>query len=161
MNFVGAVFQLPLSGSLYLLYRLWRFYETHFQLPLSGSRDVRGGYTDPRFFKPFNSLSRDHYAIEVIAVRDADISLSTPSLGITKLLRGIFRESPSDLTPFNSLSRDHLPNTGVLGSTNTRMIFQLPLSGSPSPIPGFSGSPRLSAAAPLRTSVFSGHYLKI
>jgi hypothetical protein len=36
----------------------------------------------------------------------------------------------------------------------TRTNFQLPLSGSPSPIPGFSGSPRLSATAPLRTNDF-------
>jgi hypothetical protein len=34
-------------------------------------------------------------------------------------------------------------------STRFDYDFQLPLSGSPSPIPGFSGSPRLSAAAPL------------
>ena len=74
---------------------------------------------------------------------------------------------------FNSLSRDHrvadialgdkprhnfqLPLSGSqVEATINRVLsaddFQLPLSGSPSPIPGFFGSPRLSAAAPLRTN---------
>ena len=54
--------------------------------------------------------------------------LSTPSLGITKC--------------------------GQIRAKLVRYLtnFQLPLSGSPSPIPGFSGSPRLSAAAALRTN---------
>ncbi len=42
-----------------------------------------------------------------------------------------------------------------------RIAFQLPLSGSPNPIPGFSGSPRLSAAAPLRKNVFFRNYFRI
>jgi hypothetical protein len=75
----------------------------------------------------FNSLSRDHITE---LVRDDEralkkVRLSTPSLGIT------LDERP-DIHDFVS--------------------FQLPLSGSPSPIPGFFGSPRLSAAAPLRTN---------
>ena len=60
-----------------------------------------------------------------------------------------------DLTAFNSLSRDHLMS--YLASARgggIQVTFQLPLSGSPSPIPGFFGSPRLSAAAPLRTNDF-------
>ena len=55
--------------------------------------------------------------------------LSTPSLGITTHVVQV---------------------VDVAGGPN----FQLPLSGSPSPIPGFFGSPRLSAAAPLRTNDF-------
>ena len=74
----------------------------------------------------FNSLSRDHAKADAY---NAAI---------------ITREA------FNSLSRDHrqfLLRVGIREGG-----FQLPLSGSPSPIPGFSGSPRRSAAAPLRTN---------
>ncbi|MDJ0274891.1 MAG: hypothetical protein QXP81_01190 [Nitrososphaerota archaeon] len=39
--------------------------------------------------------------------------------------------------------------------------FQLPLSGSPFPIPGFSGSARLPAAPPLRTDEFFDLYFKM
>ena len=74
--------------------------------------------------KAFNSLSRDHVVEVEGRLKLILISLSTPSLGITL---------PIDCSMFITD-----PN------------FQLPLSGSPSPIPGFSGSPRLSAAAPLR-----------
>ena len=75
---------------------------------------------------------------------------------------------------FNSLSRDHVvqkawymtlraaffqfPLSGSLPEllcvSSKKTSFQLPLSGSPSPIPGFSGSLRLSAAAALRTNEF-------
>jgi len=41
------------------------------------------------------------------------------------------------------------------------MDFQLPLSGSPFPIPGFSGSARLPAAPPLRTDEFFDLYFKM
>ncbi|MEM1954709.1 MAG: hypothetical protein QXP93_03745 [Nitrososphaerota archaeon] len=40
-------------------------------------------------------------------------------------------------------------------------VFQLPLSGSPFPIPGFSGSARLPAAPPPRTNEFFDLYFKI
>jgi hypothetical protein len=78
--------------------------------------------------------------------------LSTPSFGITKVddpeleyLGGI---------AFNSLSRDHMHLMNENYIVIYHDYFQLPLSGSPSPIPGFFGSPRLSAAAPLRTDDF-------
>ena len=84
-------------------------------------------------------------------------TLSTPSLGITQQRRGSFARVPALLsTPSLGIT---VVKTGLLERKNED--FQLPLSGSPNPIPGFSGSPRLPAAAPLRTSVFSGHYLKI
>jgi len=85
--------------------------------------------------------------------------LSTPSLGITENELAIII---SCLDP--QLSTPSLGITGLYLNCWLQIahrFFQLPLSGSPSPIPGFSGSPRLPAAAPLRTSVFSGHYLKI
>ena len=53
---------------------------------------------------------------------------------------------------FNSLSRDHAEARDVDAHGVEEIDFQLPLSGSPSPIPGFSGSPRRFAAAPLRTN---------
>ena len=76
-----------------------------FQLPLSGSRG----------------------SVQGVVARQLEATLSTPSLGITRMGRE---------------------------KTSPEADFQLPLSGSPSPIPGFSGSPRLSAAAPLRTNEF-------
>ena len=74
-------------------------------------------------------------------------SLSNPNMGTDKV---------SEIVTFNSLSRDHGITSWVEAFEWARdvIIFQLPLSGSPSPIPGFSGSPRLSAAAPLRTNDF-------
>ena len=67
-----------------------------------------------------------------------------------------------DLNPFQlPLSGSHHVFQTAGDDEDEEDDFQLPLSGSPNPIPGFSGSPRLPAAAPLRTSVFSGHYLKI
>jgi len=92
-------------------------------------------------------------------VRRTQLTLSTPSLGITDDAEN-FGAYKLPHHAFNSLSRDH---NIKIEAIIRRIVgnFQLPLSGSPSPIPGFSGSPRLSAAALLRTSVFSGHYLKI
>ena len=76
--------------------------------------------------------------------------LSTPSFGIT----GSLRRSSIEVL-YCRLSTPSFGITVVVGSSAGRgpatEDFQLPLSGSPSPIPGFSGSPRLSAAAPLRT----------
>ena len=109
--------------------------------------------------------------------------LSTPSLGIPRRDRSLLC-LPTRRHSFNSLSRDHaiagafayeylymksfqLPLSGSLTPILTTVaivaviFFQLPLSGSPSPIPGFFGSPRLSAAATLRTNDFEGHYLDI
>jgi hypothetical protein len=79
--------------------------------------------------------------------------LSTPSLGITLLPAPVPRGPLPEA--FNSLSRDHEAEGGPdfhEREAETSGGFQLPLSGSPSPIPGFSGSLRLSAAAPLRTN---------
>ena len=97
-----------------------------FQLPLSGSQSRQS------------------------AMRQAPLLLSTPSLGITHLFVASTRVGK---TTFNSLSRDHgaVVVVVVVGAVE---VFQLPLSGSPSPIPGFFGSPRLSAAAPFRTNDF-------
>ena len=86
--------------------------------------------------------------------------------------RGGVNIPDEDRKSFNSLSRDHEKQLlGPLGGDGDALFqlplsgshhhdgrrgparagdFQLPLSGSPSPIPGFFGSPRLSAAAPLR-----------
>ena len=70
-------------------------------------------------------------------------------------------EALASVSAFNSLSRDHKIAEVVVQFAKDVRDFQLPLSGSPSPIPGFSGSPRLSAAAPLRTNDSKGHYLDI
>ena len=77
----------------------------------------------------FNSLSRDHTRSRKARLSLRTTMLSTPSLGITEIG-----------------NRDGVPKE--------RCDFQLPLSGSPSPIPGFFGSPLLSAAAALRTNDF-------
>ena len=100
----------------------------------------------------FNSLSRDHRPIPLQAVLSGFIFLSTPSLGITKIvlldhteIEGTWAfqlplsgsqewEEEDDETTvtitFNSLSRDHfLPKDKLtLLWVNG---FQLPLSGSP------------------------------
>ena len=121
------VFQLPLSGSLSFRRRRLALRWPGFQLPLSGSLKGDGPQALAQLGRAFNSLSRDHI---LFFPRSQGISsLSTPSLGITR------KSSPRQF-----------PTHG--------MDFQLPLSGSPSPIPGFSVSPRLSAAAPLRTNDF-------
>ena len=104
-----------------------------FQLPLSGSHAVEnvGGLVEDQG-QTFNSLSRDHVTWFDAAEVHIRTFLSTPSLGITGSQR-----------------------TGRLLSFPVPIkSFQLPLSGSPSPIPGFFGSPRLSAAAALRTNDF-------
>jgi hypothetical protein len=85
---------------------------------------------DPR--KSFNSLSRDH-----------EVVITTEDIYAIALA----------FVAFNSLSRDHAEGLKLLEDL-PETTFQLPLSGSPSPIPGFFGSPRLSAAAPLRTNEF-------
>ena len=78
-------------------------------------------------------------------------TLSTPSLGITAFRQTLQNVNEVQLsTP--SLGITFRPPGG--GGCSTSSAFQLPLSGSPSPIPGFFGSPRLSAAAPLRTNDF-------
>ena len=101
-----------------------------FQLPLSGSLKWEGERARVMYWT-FNSLSRDHGRIPGTVKRVVGAPLSTPSLGITGSLTGGCSPSPS-------------PCRG----------FQLPLSGSPSQIPGFFGSPRLYAAAPFRTNDF-------
>ena len=147
-------FQLPLSGSPDILAHANRYQplppllstpslgitpcfrvstpssENRFQLPLSGSQ--KPAVVSPEHDVAFNSLSRDH------GRRRFRISGEIVRLG----------ES------FNSLSRDHLRAFSISVIGPHPRGFQLPLSGSPSPIPGFSGSPRLSAAAPLRTNEF-------
>ena len=104
------------------------------------------------YSSPFNSLSRDHGITHPLtSSMHRCFFLSTHSRGITHFLGG--SGSAADVVSFNSLSRDHRGNRYTwrkAGSVN----FQLPLAGSPSPIPGFFGSPRLSAAAPLRTIDF-------
>jgi hypothetical protein len=78
--------------------------------------------------------------------------LSTPSLGITW---EVVERFPIEIE-FNF----QLPLSGsqikdeMYYELREWAAFQLPLSGSPSPIPGFFGSPRRSAAAPLRTNDF-------
>ena len=65
-----------------------------------------------------------------------------------------------DSVIYLALGRFQLPLSGshvgasVMVRVREKLSFKLPLSGSPSPIPGFFGSPRLSAAAPLRTNDF-------
>jgi hypothetical protein len=98
---------------------------------------------------PFNSLSRDHEE-EALAQRRAAESSTFNSLSRDhSCTRSAVMVIPS---AFNSLSRDHKFGFTLLGLVEVRLRFQLPLAGSPSPIPGFFGSPRLSAAAPLRTN---------
>ena len=97
-----------------------------FQLPLSGS---------PSFCSWVGSLSDLEFQLPLSGSRAGDDVQPEDSFG----------------DGFNSLSRDHI--ILCMLSIQTRdNPFQLPLSGSLSPIPGFSGSPRLSAAAPLRTN---------
>ena len=121
-------FQLPLSGSRAQQLEFLRGKDAIFQLPLSGSRE---------------------YCLRPNANPGDD--LSTPSLGIT------WREKGRDYLIRHFLCFQ-LPLSGSLAKLPPSMEievgfhFQLPLSGSPSPIPGFFGSPRLSAAAPLRTN---------
>ena len=122
-------FQLPLSGSRHEQGRVW-FVVGYFQLPLSGSRASHPRRSWHYYRKSFNSLSRDHRETNLISVLGKALRLSTPSLGITD-------------------AHSWVGSLGVHWKD-----FQLPLSGSPSPIPGFFGSPRLSAAAPLRTNDF-------
>ena len=167
-------FQLPLSGSQALRICGFQFLQfLHFQLPLSGSHHIKEravpfeatpkafnslSRDHPKYYefmvkakeKAFNSLSRDHC---VIVFRQVDVEfhvLSTPSLGITT---GPIAKRPEWRlwlsTPSLGITRK------LTQSLKIRIrVFQLPLSGSPSPIPGFSGSPRLSAAAPFRTNDF-------
>ena len=121
-------FQLPLSGSLVQNQSEKFICGITFN---SLSRDHPVKYLFYEFLNlTFNSLSRDHG--HEVRWNDVDSQhlLSTPSLGIT--------------------IENRLDQINMLLLKN----FQLPLSGSPSPIPGFSGSPRLSAAAPLRTNDF-------
>jgi len=87
----------------------------------------------------------------LLHLRECEECLSTPSLGITKMtvsatdaVKLAFFQLPLSGSPLVLTLLEHI----------LREVFQLPLSGSPSPIPGFFGSPRLSAAAPLRTNDF-------
>ena len=130
-----------------------------FQLPLSGSREGKDTAPPLDHKKPFNSLSRDHFGKGKLEIGCCQNWLSFNSLSRDHLNRRCWSSSirySALSTPSLGITISGLRHISVGGS-----CFQLPLSGSPSPIPGFSGSPRLSAAAPLRTSVFSGHYLKI
>ena len=100
-----------------------------FQLPLSGSRD------------------HNHDPLEYGVIWRS--MLSTPSLGITaRVLHQRFEPLAVLSTPSLGITTDISAGRDALGG----LYFQLPLSGSPSPIPGFFGSPRLSAAAPFRTN---------
>ena len=144
-----------------------------FQLPLSGSPRPPNAYYATLEIKTFNSLSRDHraerypstgstsarfqlplsgsqyYPALSFSVR-AWVTFQLPLSGSLGRLRGTGQADSGD--PFNSLSRDHVDRDECRGLR--LKCFQLPLSGSPSPIPGFSGSPRHSAAAPFRTNDF-------
>ena len=132
--------------------------EVGFQLPLSGSLFAHNRNTPHPQQLTFNSLSRDHEYKGVEVDDDGYAFFQLPLSGSppnTEVLR-----SAKTLRIFQ------LPLSGspIAQRAIQRIVdkaFQLPLSGSPSPIPGFPGSPRLPAAAPLRTSVFFGHYLKI
>jgi hypothetical protein len=120
----------------------------------------------------FNSLSRDHWP--AFRCCEGTCALSTPSLGITFVLArfqnrvieifqlplsGSLGITPEGLEEQSALPAEsfQLPLSGSqIEESEYGFVgsFQLPLSGSPSPIPGFFGSPRLSAAAPLRTDDF-------
>jgi hypothetical protein len=173
------IFQLPLSGShVVLRHAVFGDDLVDFQLPLSGSRDHsrRGTSAQPQG-RPKLSTPSLGITSQFRTQLSRSAALSTPSLGITGYLLAELPERRDELsTPslgitsperlplfpfyyeyetFNSLSRDHENATirKVYGADILK-FFQLPLSGSPSPIPGFFGSPRLSAAAPLRTDDF-------
>ena len=105
--------------------------------------------------RSFNSLSRDHKTLYSLTV------LTKKYYAFNTLSRDHLRSRARGLpaeAAFNTLSRDHLRQFAQVVNLPR---FQHPLSGSPSPIPGFFGSPRLSAAAPFRTNDFKGHYLDI
>ena len=172
--FLRSSFQLPLSGS--LGHRSRDSYRGIFDTFNSLSRDHRlrcpycGHVWVPRTFnslsrdhlaswgsmKPrrrtFNSLSRDHWS-------EAWWPRSSPRSAFQLPLSGSLVDAFVDLfRHYGSVFQ--LPLSGSLASLIEQLfvtgiqVFQLPLSGSPSPIPGFFGSPRLSAAAPLRTNDF-------
>ena len=146
-----------------------------FQLPLSGSHLDETTAKAVASKLAFNSLSRDHLPEAHLHRRRSvigfqlplsgslslkkpiDLSmigqLSTPSLGITNSSPHHVKRSVNDLsTPSLGITwpTDRMGREATPSEEN----FQLPLSGSPSPIPGSSGSPRRSAAAPLRTNDF-------
>jgi hypothetical protein len=73
----------------------------------------------------FNSLSRDHIISNASCEKLLWDILSTPSLGITRIVKTLLRLRP----PFNSLSRDHLFVPAQTHKTQGD-TFQLPLSGS-------------------------------
>jgi len=133
-------FQLPLSGSQGRRGApAEKGFTSTFQLPLSGSQTKHTGFT------PENAWDWLNFQLPLSGSHQSKADSADP--------RGAGFQLPLS---------GSLYAVSVDVSYVVRMgIFQLPLSGSPSPIPGFSGSPRLSAAAPPRTSVFSGHYLKI
>ena len=114
-----------------------------FQLPLSGSRRRRPPPSRPTSGRSFNSLFRDH-------IMRVHLDLSTPVLFQLPL-----SGSHGLVDEFGwSVYHVSTPSFGITKRSESvehaEGLFQLPLSGSPSPIPGFSGSPRLSATAPLR-----------
>ena len=150
----GRHFQLPLSGSRAEYRSGSRSARiTSFQLPLSGS--LRQSML--MFDKILDFLSTPSLGItypirlEAFLQHRLPADLSTPSLGITYSTTRCSRGSRN--SSFNSLSRDHRDHSSFLYEVpSDPTYFQLPLSGSPSPIPGFFGSPQLSAAVPLRTN---------
>jgi len=171
-------FQLPLSGSRNFLTTKVYILRRSFQLPLSGSLEELDALVEQMRQDQLSTPSLGITYTTTLTPQVRTHPLSTPSLGITNAV-GSFIWAPDT---FNSLSRDHedaylvklkikysrlsTPSLGITDSPEDDKLwsawsFQLPLSGSPNPIPGFSGSPRLPAPAPLRTSVFFGHYLKI
>jgi hypothetical protein len=81
--------------------------------------------------------------------------LSTPSLGITELIESFQRNYPMYRlsTPSLGITRDDIEGLYRRGLEDPEHL-STPSLGITEPDPGFSGSPRLSAAAPLRTNEF-------
>jgi hypothetical protein len=121
---------------------------------------------------PFNSLSRDHERVPVSPAGKGHDPFQLPLSGShDRLLENRGKHEGPRVGAFNSLSRDHqlvrakkpqvlwllsTPSLGITGSPykldGIREGLSTPSLGITSPIPGFSGSLRLSAAAPLRTN---------
>ena len=143
-------FQLPLSGSLRPRTFLVQGESQNFQLPLSGSRVAPLMKTSMPMRRAFNSLSRDHmcdmYKLYRLgnrvafnslsrdhsrggrfAGRNSCPQLSTPSLGITGLARGV---PPQKWCPNFQLPLSGSHNTGGSQHRQPALRFQLPLSGS-------------------------------
>ena len=119
---LGVFFQLPLSGSPEYSGADVSYTATSFQLPLSGSRFVCSSLSS---ILVTITLSTPSLGITKLrrATRGHFANLSTPSLGITRL--DVADENVRDELPdpFNSLSRDHINIISYVCSVQQKLTF--------------------------------------